>query len=308
MPISIQMTEYRIDSTDIQIMKMLTKDCRVSYRKIALSLDITINTVKRRMKNLISRKIIEEFLVRVKLGPFGYPNVYNLILKHQRNIENIRRYLQNLGYVFMYSNCVGGVSRFALATKNNVDQELSSLPEKIKSVQVIDIFGGNWESNFFFNTNDLKILKCLLAKPRMKVKEIARAIHVSQKTISRRIDAMLLNHVIDFTIIVNPREMKGYVNAGIFIHVEKQHRKEVTKKIYEEIKNLLVLGPPYEDIDTIGLNLYVQNMWEIEKIQRKAESLSGFKNVSTILPLHRQYSHDVLLQEIDRRIAANIKL
>lgn len=104
----------------------------------------------------------------------------------------------------------------------------------------------------------------------MKVKEIARAIHVSQKTISRRIDAMLSNHVIDFTIIVNPREMKGYVNAGIFIHVDKQYRNEVTKKIYEEIKNLLVLGPPYEDMNTIGLNVYVQNMWEIEKIQRKS--------------------------------------
>lgn len=302
------MTEYRIDTTDIQIMKMLTRDCRASYRKIALSLDITINTVKRRMKNLISRKIIEEFLVRVRLGPFGYPYVYNLILKHRGNIENIRQYLQNLGYVFMYSNCVGGVSRFALATKNNVNDALRSLPEKIEAVQIIEIFSGSWESNFFFNTNDLKILKCLLAKPRMKVKEIARAIHVSQKTISRRIDAMLSNHIIDFTIIVNPREMKGYVNAGIFIHVEKQYRNEVTKKMYQEIKNLLVLGPPYEDINTIGLNLYVQNMWEVEKIQRKAESLTGFKNVSTILPLHRQYFHDLLLEEVERRIAANAKL
>ena len=65
---------------------------------------------------------------------------------------------------------------------------------------------------------------------------------------------------------------------------------KLPKKIYAEIKNLLVLGPPYEDIDTIGLNLYVQNMWEIEKIQRKTESLSVFKNVSTILPLRRKTS------------------
>ncbi len=79
--------EYRIDSTDIQIMKLLTRDCRLSYRAIALTLDITINTVKRRIKNLISRKIIEEFLVRVNLGIFGYSNIYNLILKYRGNIE-----------------------------------------------------------------------------------------------------------------------------------------------------------------------------------------------------------------------------
>lgn len=298
------MTEYRIDSTDIQIMKLLTKDCRASYREIALTLKITINTVKRRIKNLISRKIIEEFLVRVNLGTFGYTNIYNLILKHGGNIEKIKQYIQNLGYVFMHGECIGGVSRFALASKNNVTEELRSLPEKIDSVQVIEIFSSCWKSNFFFRTNDLKILKCLIAKPRTKVKEIANAIHVSQKTVSRRIEIMILNRVIDFTIIVNPREMKGYVNVGIFIHVEKEHRNEVTKKIYEEIKNLLVLGPPYENIDTIGLNLYVLNMWEIEKIQRKVESLSGFKNMSTILPLRRQYFHDLLLEEIDRRISA----
>jgi len=300
------MTEYRIDSTDIQIMKLLTKDCRLSYRAIALTLDITINTVKRRIKNLVSRKIIEEFLVRVNLGSFGYTNVYNLIVKYRGNTEKIKikQFLQNLGYLFMYGDCVGGVSRFALASKVNVNEELRSLPEKIESVQVIDIFSSNWKSNFFFSTNDMKILKCLIAKPRTKVKEIAKTIHVSQKTVSRRIDAMILNHVIDFTIIVSPREMKGYVNVGIFIHVEKQHRNEVTKKINEEIKNLLVLGPPYEDIDTIGFNLYVQNMWEIDNIQRKAESLSGVKNLSTILPLRRQYFHDLILEEIDRRISA----
>jgi DNA-binding Lrp family transcriptional regulator len=204
----------------------------------------------------------------------------------------------------MYGDCVGSVSRFALASKINVNEELRWLPEKIDSVQVIDIFSSSWKSNFFFSTNDMKILKCLIAKSRTKVKEIAKTIHVSQKTVSRRIDAMISNHVIDFTIIVNPREMKGYVNVGIFIHVEKQHRNEVTKIINEEIKNLLVLGPPYEDIDTIGFNLYVQNMWEIDSIQRKAESLSGVKNLSTILPLRRQYFHDLILEEIDRRISA----
>jgi hypothetical protein len=87
------------------------------------------------------------------------------------------------------------------------------------------------------------------------------------------------------------------------VHCSSQPRKEVSKIINEEIKNLLVLGPPYEDIDTIGFNLYVQNMWEIDKIQRKAESLIGVKNLSTILPLRRRYLHDLILEEIDKRIS-----
>lgn len=296
------MADYRIDGTDIEIMKLLTKDCRLSYREIALALSIVTNTVKRRIKNLISRQIIEGFLVRVNLGAFGYSNICNLTIKHIGNKEKVKGYLQNLGYVFLEGDCIGGISRFVIASKERIDNELEFLPEKVRHLQLIDIFIGQWESDFVFTTNDMRILKCLIQKPRMKVKDIAQSIHVSQKTVKRRIDAMLFNRVVDFTIFVNPREMKGYVNVGIFIHVEKKYREEVTEEIYKEIKDLLVFGSPYENIDTMGLNLYVENMWQIEKAQKKAESMKGVKNVSIILPLRRRYSHELLLKEIDRRI------
>jgi DNA-binding Lrp family transcriptional regulator len=304
---TFKLADYRIDGTDIEIMKLLTKDCRLSYREIALTLGITTNTVKRRIKNLVSMRIIEDFLVRVNLGALGYGNISNLTIKHIGNKEKIKGYLQNLGYVFLEGDCVGGISRFVVASKEGIDNALEFLPEKVRHLQLIDIFIGGWESDFVFTTNDLRILKCLIQKPRMKVKDIAQAIHVSQKTVKRRIDAMLYNRVIDFTIIVNPREMKGYINVGIFIHVEKKYHEEVTKEIYKEIKDLLVFGSPYENIDTMGLNLYVENMWEIERIQTKAESMKGVKNVSTVLPLRRRYSHELLLKEIDRRIAKPTK-
>ena len=302
-----KLSDYRIDSTDIEIMKLLTKDCRLSYREIALTLGIATNTVKRRIKNLISRRIIEGFLVRVNLGAFGYSNICNLTIKHLGNKEKIRGYLQNLGYVFLEGDCIGGISRFVVASKERVDNALEFLSEKVRHLQLIDIFIGEWKSDFVFTTNDLRILKCLIQKPRMKVKDIAQAIHVSQKTVKRRIDAMLFNRVVDFTIFVNPREMRGYVNVGIFIHVEKKYSEEVTKEIYKQIKDLLVFGSPYESLDTMGLNLYVENMWEIESIQNEAESMKGVKNVSIILPLRRRYSHELLLKEIDRRITKSTK-
>ena len=297
-----KLADYRIDGTDIEIMKLLTKDCRLSYREIALTLGIATNTVKRRIKNLVSRRIIEGFLVRVNLGAFGYSNICNLTIKHRGNKEKIEEYLQNLGYVFLEGDCIGGISRFVVASKERIDKKLELLPELVRRVQLIDIYIGKWESDFVFTTNDLRILKCLIQKPRMKIKDIAQAIHVSQKTVKRRIDSMLFNRIIDFTILVNPRQMKGYINVGIFIHIEKKYREEVIKEIYEEIKNLLVFESPYENIDTMGFNLYVENMWEIESIQNRAESMKGVKNMSTILPLRRRYSNELLLEEIDERI------
>ena len=297
------MADYRVDSTDIEIMKLLTKDCRLSYREIALTLAIATNTVKRRIKNLISRRIIEEFLLQVNLGAFGYSKICNLTIKHKGNREKIKRYLQNLGYVYLEGDCVGGISRFVVASKEAINVEVELLPEKIQAVQLIDVFTGEWKSNFIFTSNDLRILKCLMQKPRVKIKDIAEAIHVSQKTVKKRTDAMVSNRILGFSIIVNPTEMIGYINVGIFIHVERKYRKAVIEQIYDEIKDLLVLGPPHEDVDMIGLNLYVENMWKIERIQNRAESMKGVKNLSIILPLRRRYSHELLLKEIDKRIA-----
>lgn len=59
----------------------------------------------------------------------------------------------------------------------------------------------------------------------MKIKDILQTIHVSQKKVKRRTDAIAFNRVIDFNTIVNPREMKGFINVGIFIHVERNKHK-----------------------------------------------------------------------------------
>ena len=219
------MSGYRVDFTDTRILKLLAKDCRVSYRQIALNLDITTNTVKRRINNLVSRRIIADFLIRVNLGAFGYKNIHNLTIKHKGNRDQLEKYLRNLGYVFQEGSCVGGISRFVLASKERVDDELKSIPEKYRCVQQIDNFIGLWDSDFFFIVNDLQILRCLIRDPRMKTKDIAHAIHVSQKTVKRRIDIMLFNRVIDFTIFVNPMEVKGYINVGVFIEIGKEVRR-----------------------------------------------------------------------------------
>ncbi len=64
----------------------------------------------------------------------------------------------------------------------------------------------------------------------MKIKDIVQTIHVSQRTVKRRTDVMVSNRVIDFSIIVNPKEMRGYINVGIFIHVERKYRKDLLNR------------------------------------------------------------------------------
>ena len=57
--------------------------------------------------------------------------------------------------------------------------------------------------------NDLKIIS-LLGDPRMKNEDIAKFMSISQKTVKRRLEIMIRNHVLHFGIVYNPSAMKGY--------------------------------------------------------------------------------------------------
>lgn len=64
------MQQYLIDKKDVQIIRMLAKDCRLSYRNMALTLGVTNNTVKLRLQRLIANNIIEKFIVNTSFALF----------------------------------------------------------------------------------------------------------------------------------------------------------------------------------------------------------------------------------------------
>jgi DNA-binding Lrp family transcriptional regulator len=54
--------DFHMDHLDLQILRILADNCRTSYRSIGLTLGLTTNTVKRRVKILIQNKIIGKFI------------------------------------------------------------------------------------------------------------------------------------------------------------------------------------------------------------------------------------------------------
>jgi DNA-binding Lrp family transcriptional regulator len=215
----------RIDEVDLRILKILTLDCRTSYRSIGKTVGISANTARTRINNLILNSAIEQFITLVNFSLFGYSAVFTIILKASKNHHNVTdkvaKNTRDWGPIYMHIEIFDGVHVFAIAVKDahinnkNIDSLTRNLSKALgKSISVLDVFFGKHTSviseKFHLRRIDLEIIECLLSDPRMTFLNIARTLGCSQKTIIRRIEKLKSCHVImGFSLQYNPSNMKG---------------------------------------------------------------------------------------------------
>ncbi len=96
--------ELKIDNLDIQIIKLLQEDSRLSYNKIAEKLGISVGTAYNRIKNLEERGILKGYTVIVDPDKVGY-GLTALILvqaegKHLTEVESEIAKIDNVTSVY----------------------------------------------------------------------------------------------------------------------------------------------------------------------------------------------------------------
>jgi DNA-binding Lrp family transcriptional regulator len=309
--------DFHMDHLDLQILRILADNCRTSYRSIGLTLELTTNTVKRRVKILIQNKIIEKFITNVNFATLGYRmNCLLIIRHHNASLEDIAKYLHQFGNIYLGINAIGGTSVFGIIVrpskeeqikflKETFNHDLSGLVEKDTtraSINIRDIFVGYHTSNFKLIETDLKIIRCLLSDPRMTIIDIANAISASRRTVIRRMEAMTENRLLNFGLVYNPSAMKGYSYFTILAQADKSLFQDIIKRIYSDLSRYLLRHPTLIHKDVIILNLYSENVFDIERIFRKVESFPGVKKAEVFQPLDIKWPQDWLIKEIDQRI------
>jgi DNA-binding Lrp family transcriptional regulator len=88
----------------------------------------------------------------------------------------------------------------------------------------------------------MKIIRCLLSDPRMKVMGIAKTISASQRTVIRRMEAMAENRLLNFGLVYNPSAMKGYNYFTILAQAITAFSK-ISSKDYSYLSRYLLRHP-----------------------------------------------------------------
>jgi DNA-binding Lrp family transcriptional regulator len=302
----VKQQQHRLDKKDVEIIRKLAKDCRASYRSIAFALGVTTTTIKLRVQKLIANNIIEKFVANVNPTLFDDEIISCIVIVRCRDPNDIARQLNLLGDLSVQVDCLGGVSVFHMIMRDEKKKKkiVDSLARSLKNAQIRNVFINKLvPSHTALNDTDLRIMKCLIREPRIKISDIAKTISLSERTIQRRLDRMKTCHLLDFTLVPNSAAIRGYIYFGMVISLDKNRYQHIIEYVYSELEEFFLRPPPVTRQEVIILNLYSDNFFDIEAILRKVESLEGVKMVEVFHAIRIRYCQTWLIREIDKRVA-----
>lgn len=98
---------YRIDSVDKNILRLLATNSRMEYQKLSKKLKLAANTIKYRIKNMEKNNIIIDYSISVDYRKLGF-EFYNLQLKlNQPKEDKFLAYIKNHPIVMFYYTHLG---------------------------------------------------------------------------------------------------------------------------------------------------------------------------------------------------------
>ena len=298
------MQKVSLDSTDLKILNLLAKNCRLSYRSIGHTVRLTTKSVKSRVDRMLAAKVIERFLARVNPSVIGYKRTYSFALRKSKLNQEIFGRINLVGDIQYQFEVMGGVIGFGIAIKEGTEDKIDLLLNSLKPALLGLIQSHNLEVHQKLTKTDYTIMKQLIKNPRMEIRDIAAATSISPKTVRRRLDKMIRNHVIEFSIQPNPDAMKGHI--VFFLDVKVKHRSQyqkVLQRIYEELHEHFMLSSDLSNQeDSIGLLLGSEDAIGIESIRSKIESFEEVQQANAFLPIRLSSPQEWILKAIDRKL------
>jgi DNA-binding Lrp family transcriptional regulator len=292
-----------LDRIDLKIIQALAKDCRVSYRNVGSIVGLTTKSVRARVVKMASSGVIEKFFVYINPAVLGYGTECILKMRYNEITENIIDRLNLLGDLFLHVRQIGGTSVFSLVVKTGAEDKIPLLIDSLKPAVLQSMFVSRPHVQKGPRELDFRIIKCLLPNPRMRITEIANRLSISAKTVSRRLEMMKENNVVQFSVLVNPASTRGYIQFVIVISVKETLYQYVLESIYRELSgNLLLQAPVTSPDNLIVLIMFSQDIFTVDSILRKIESFDGVKTAELDILTGITLSQDWMVNEIERRL------
>jgi DNA-binding Lrp family transcriptional regulator len=293
-----------LDDIDLQIIRILFKDCRIPYRQMAIKIGLTSNAIKSRVNKLIERKIIQRFLAIPDPFVFGYNREYFLILKFSKadmiRADEIIRKVNLMGETVFYVKLVGAVLFLYLIAKPGAEKKIDVIADLLNTAKFDYKFSILEDAKIKLTNSDFKIIKCLVADPRMEIKEISTNTSLSARTVSRRLEKMILNRILYFGIMIDTSVLRliGYIESILIISIESAHYFSILEEIYRDHDEYDIFVFKSHNKEIIFATLFCANIAVLDKIMTNIDSYLGVKNVELYIVSKTRYYENWLTEEL----------
>lgn len=296
-----------IDSKDLEILNLLARNGRSSYRSVARNLGMTTKTVKSRVDKMNTAKVFERFITLVNPSILGYGMICNFSLRKDMLTKEIIDRINLVGDIHYQYHVMGGVEGFIMLVPEGSEEKsellLKSLQPAILGVTIQNC--GHKEFAEKLSATDYRLIKQLIYNPRMQISELGKSISATSKTVRRRLDSINDRlHILEFTILPNPKAMKGQIIFFLLIKVKRPLYNMVLETVFSQLCNHIIFSliTYDQEKETIGLNLATEDVFKIETIRSEIQYLEGVKEVNIFFPIKVQYHEETVVKAINRQI------
>ncbi len=240
-----------MDEIDISLSLILMVNSRIPYKELAEKFDMSVNSIHKRVKNLVDLGVIKGF--RAKLGFPNFPGITNIIIFGFSNIRQKKQLINKLGEnEYIYNVKQGSGNAFYIHANLRNISELDALVSYIRKIaNLTDLIIGIdkrmppipvEELNFKPPTDlDYLIINSLKNNSRKSISDIALDVGASTKTIRRRLDRLTENFLVQFQIDwyldktgIIPSMINLKINPNTIID-DKEFEEKLKKKLGSKI-------------------------------------------------------------------------
>jgi DNA-binding Lrp family transcriptional regulator len=286
---------------------MLARNGRLSYRSIGLAIGLTTKSVKARVDKMVSSRIIDRFLTIINPSIFGFSGTYVVALKKRKLNKDLLERISLVGVIGYRFEVLGGVMGLGIGIKEEDEEKIQKVLDSLRPAIVGLIESRNYEVPDILSNSDYAIIKELIRNPRIEVLDIGKATSISPKTIRKRMEKMTRNRVLEFSINVDPSAMKGQIVFFFSVIAEKEFYPRLLERILSELHDNIILSFNLANqVNAIGLNLAVDDIFKIERIRARIESFDGVQEANVFFPIKLECPQEWVIKMIDHKLKKDL--
>jgi len=306
-----------MDEIDFTICMLLMDNSRTPYKEFAELFHISVNSIHKRIRSLVDNKIIQSFNAR--LGFANFPNVSNIIMFGIPNVKDRKDLMDNLGRnenIYNVKRASGNLFYIYAYIRNTSELDyLISFIRKAGDVRELTV--GIERNMPFFSLGEKKklsdmdylIIDSLKDNSRKKRSDISNELNISTKTVSRRLDNLINNFLIQFQIDWYP-DNSGQVTSIIILKLKSDlivDDNEFIKDLRNQYGSKILFTWSFSNLPNIKLvSVWTETMKELQNIETSFLSEIRYESVEVTVLIEGKMYPTWIDKQLEDKIS-NIK-
>jgi DNA-binding Lrp family transcriptional regulator len=273
-----------MDETDLALCRSLIMNSRMPYSELGKTLDLTPQAVHRRVQSLIEAEIITGTGTFLTLRAQGRMWVVIFGWSRAASMDEVATKLKSESDVAVFFVASGNYVYIHGAVSDAND--MASFVTKVQKVAMIhDVQVGIVPSppqapKDALSRLDLRLIKSLQEDARKPISEVAEEVGVSVKTAKRKLDRMVEEDLVQFSIHWRP-DTQGDTVTNIHLSIKEDvEREKVAFHLIKRMAAGVIRTYSFSNLpNQLVVMLWTRNVKEMQRTCRELEADGFFHSV-----------------------------